>query len=149
LNYFTRNKTKQNILGVIAGAIAFAASIGLSMIMYTNDSAANEIINMFMYLLIVTLAGIITGVICFRKNGFLITVILALLSMLGTFIWYVIDFYNTTIPNPTTSLSEVLFLLKFGPGLLFALLGCYLGVYIKFKKQKGANFDLPVIKEDS
>lgn len=94
------------------------------------------------------LAGMITSLIAYRKDGYKIMAILAPLTMLGHYIYLAVAFVDSTF---ALHFVEVVLLVIIGPGVIHAFIGCFLGVFIKYKAQRGANYTIKlfeIIKEE-
>ena len=148
MSYDSRNQTLQNVLGTISGLILLGFSF---LFFYTYDISsrlANAFVSVFVYWLVMILAGMSIGLVSFRKDGFKISLILAPITFIGSLIYILIIYYTSTTPFDIY-LDDVLHLFKLGPGFILIFIGCFLGVFIKYKAQKGANFSLHLIKKDN
>jgi len=101
----------------------------------------------FLYLCCLLISGFLTCLLTFRKDGYKIMVALSFLMVLGDFLYVVLDFYTTNTPPYTITMKEALSLLKFLPGVVAVACGSFLGVFLKYKKQKGMYFKLLLLEK--
>ena len=146
MSYESRNQTIQNIVGVIVGIILLGASI-MSLIGVSISHPMQEaLFNVFLYFITLLISGLIIAVITYRKDSYKIMAILAPLTMLGSFFYILYDFYSFT--TPTVDMSDVISMAIIGPGAVFVFIGCFLGILIKYKAQKGKNFTMHILKKE-
>ena len=146
--YETRNQIKQNFLAVFVGIVLlYASTFGFYSISITGAAAAEVLVAYFLYLCCLLISGFLTCLLAFRKDGYKILAALSFLMVLGDFLYIILDFYTTNTPSYTITMKEVLSLLKFLPGVLAIASGSFLGVFLKYKRQKGMHFKLLLLEK--
>ncbi|MHA1187014.1 MAG: hypothetical protein ACTSSK_09105, partial [Candidatus Heimdallarchaeota archaeon] len=103
------------------------------------------LLNIFLYFIALLISGLVIGVITYRKDGYKILGILAPLAMFGSTFYVIYDFYSVT--TPSIDMQDVYSLAIIGPGVVFVFIGCFLGILIKYKAQKGANFTMDLLEK--
>lgn len=148
MTYLTRNQTKQNVLSVIAGMIILTASVAISVASggAIADSSTAAFVSVFLYFFLMLISGMLVGSISFQKDGYKILSVLVPLAILGSFIFIILRFYAPVSSPNAIDMMTALSLMQLGPGAILAFVGCFLGVYIKYKVQRGANFSLHFVE---
>lgn len=148
MGYLERNKNLQNI-------IAFLIGIGLLTIItiFTKKSSFNYFTDIaaalgsfFIYLGCLLVAGMIIGIIAFKKHGYLILGIQIPLMILGDFLYIIIDYYNQS-PNELLMI-DLLALIRLPLGGILVFIGGFLGILMKYKIQNGAQYSMLIIKDN-
>ncbi|MHA1355414.1 MAG: hypothetical protein ACTSR1_09610, partial [Candidatus Heimdallarchaeota archaeon] len=98
-----------------------------------------------LYFIALLISGLVIGVITYRKDGYKILGILAPLAMFGSTFYVIYDFYSVT--TPSIDMQDVYSLAIIGTGVVFVFIGCFLGIFIKYKAQKGANFTMDLLEK--
>lgn len=146
MSYLTRNQTKQNVLSVIAGIIVFIFTTYLGSSFVLVNKAIDVLLMVLLYLFLMLISGMIVGSISFQKDGYKILSVLVPLAILGSFIFIVLNFYASSSSPNTLDMMTALSLMQLGPGAIFAFVGCFLSILIKYKVQNGVNFKLHFIE---
>ena len=147
--YFERNKTIQTIFGILAGALLLAFCIGIYSVFDFSEDMVQAFVPFFLFLLFMLLAGMITGLIAYRKDSYKIMAILVPIAMLGDFVYIIVLFLirSSTTFGSDIGLDVYLAFQKILPGGIFVFIGCFLGVLIKYKVQRGANFTIDLLEK--
>ncbi|MHA1126994.1 MAG: hypothetical protein ACTSSB_13340 [Candidatus Heimdallarchaeota archaeon] len=144
--YVERNRLLQTILGILAGALLIAFNIGIYSVFEFDNDIVQALVPFFLFLFFMLLAGLITGTIAYRKDSYKIMAIFVPLAMLGDFVYLIVLFLiSTNSIGSDVDLSYLLAFLKILPGAIFVFIGCFLGILIKYKVQKDANFTIDLL----
>ena len=147
--YIERNRTIQTIFGILAGALLLAFCIGIYYVFVFSEDMVQAFVPFFLFLLFMLLAGMITGLIAYRKDSYKIMAILVPLAMLGDFVNVIVTFLTraSTTFGSDIGLDTYLAFQKILPGGIFVFIGCFLGILIKYKVQRGANFTIKLLEK--
>ncbi|MEA2071191.1 MAG: hypothetical protein U9O98_07870 [Asgard group archaeon] len=134
----TQFKLIQDISGAIIGILLIIFAIFLTeAILNTSLSVwGQEVLSLFIFMLLIIITGLAVGLASYRTHGLYVSCILTPIFSLGYFIVmmaYLADFQYLQ-PN------HVLYLIRIPLGGTCLFLSTLLGVFIKFKIQKGKHF---------
>jgi len=148
LSFETRNRLRQNFLAILVGILSLSFTTRYFYVIKLKSAAATALLALFFYGFCLLVASFLISLIAFRKDGYLIVCVLTALMILGDFLYIILSFYgNETSLNQEVTRGEFLSVIKFFPGMLLVVIGSFLGVFTKYKKQKGMNFKLILIEK--